>query len=383
LLACTNEVVLVANGLSKYTFPRSLMYYKITPLNMFRVIETYVKTHINNLPVPLKSHLKWCEDYILLTSSWKQGQEIFTLLKEYSANVQLERYTYKMNKQNIPKTTLPSLLNSFLNKIERIASVRLLIILKSLMNNDNNDTNADATTTMTNTIWTMVLYVITNKWWLLQNRHIDHILLCSIYSIFKSVPEDGTSSLITTTSANNKTTTVTYKKSMTFENIVDCYCNIIDFIWYPAASNDRKGAEFALSLQSNVLFRVPMTLYASPLLASTQPKLLSSPPTDDLFTFYNTIFLPTMQSYTLEFNKDPKTIVCPSLVNIISSNTAFQGTDSNTTNTTNTNKEENMNAGILMEAVAVATEAGMTRRTKPSNETLALIRKTRAQWGEK
>jgi hypothetical protein len=72
---------------------------------MYRVIETFVKTHAITLPRKLKQHLKWCEDIILIQSAWKQGQDIFQLLHTHQSVVQLQRFTSKTNEAITTRST--------------------------------------------------------------------------------------------------------------------------------------------------------------------------------------------------------------------------------------------------------------------------------------
>jgi len=339
------------------------MYYKITPLHMYRVIETFVKTHAITLPRKLKQHLKWCEDIILIQSAWKQGQDIFQLLHTHQSVVQLQRFTSKTNEaittrstttestgaQPPPPPKSPStLLDSFLNKIERIIEGRLTIIFASLgIVKENNVQCVDA-------VWTSIIYVLTNKWWLLQNRHVDHILLCSIYSVCKMNADHPKLKLIT------------------FEQIVTCYCNIIEFIRYPAGSDDVKSAEQALTLTTNILLNVPMTLFPTSILSASQPKLFAAPPTDHLFTYYNTIFLPSMQEFIINLDQQ-HSLQYPGLERGVDD---LGGNNKGNDNGSSDNSTSNLFVFNLNQ------RSNNGEKLPVNAKTLALIAKTRAEWAD-
>ena len=304
LLACSTESVLVASNLSHFVFPKSLHYFNITPLHMFRVIETFVKAHGDMLPLRLKQHLRWCDERILCEDAWKQGEDIFIILRDHKLSL-LARFTEKtrggataMNVKNVtnvtkvttkmgaitplpttprPTTTppLPSLCSVFLRKLERLSTYRLSLLFDAL--------NMSRDRIFMDSVWTILLNVFSVRWWLLQNRTLNQMILCSIYMVGKTLQ----------------------KKELTFALIVNKFVNIAKFVRFPAAEDESlMGARYMYEAANEMMFNVPMTLYMSAEESAMQSKATSPPLSDHLFVFYNTIFLEAMHKYAFDLSEE-------------------------------------------------------------------------------
>ncbi|XP_071165079.1 retinoblastoma-associated protein-like isoform X1 [Mytilus edulis] len=241
LLACSIEIVLMTYGRSwnpstkkmgsddsKFSFPWILELFKLHPYDFYKVLESFIKAE-PVLTTDIIKHLQSTEIKILECLAWKPDSPLFSLLESTEVTtvsmcspspIPLERtssaelYLSPMRTPNrrgvspcppSPRKPLPSprkslqsprkfgdsspeksmpkksqSLNLFINKVCRLGYHRLQQLCTSLQIPKD----------LQHKIWTCLEYCISRKPLLLKNRHLDQILLCSVYGICKVVDRE-------------------------------------------------------------------------------------------------------------------------------------------------------------------------------------------------
>ncbi|XP_025079135.1 retinoblastoma-associated protein-like isoform X2 [Pomacea canaliculata] len=224
LIACCLEVVLVAYGLSRslgvngenlehstFRFPWILNVLAIEPYDFAKVLEHFVKTE-PKLPADIVKHLQHIEYKILEFFAWQEGSSLFDVINNYdrgmctpprnsptehpSSSNGLTPSAAEMFLSPVPirpassqvysatstsTTRLPSAprrstsLTAFFNKVYRLAYHRLQRLCSMLQLGKD----------LLQKIWTCFENCITYRLDLLKNRHIDQILMCSLYGVCK------------------------------------------------------------------------------------------------------------------------------------------------------------------------------------------------------
>lgn len=233
LVACSVEIVLMTYGVSwnpaikamgtgdsKFGFPWILEVFEIQPYDFYKVLESFIRAE-PILTKEIVKHLQSIEIQILECLAWKAGSPLFDLLYDSipasppdlvtaevtnaasSADMYLSPMRPPLRSRGVsPGGIVPSLsqnpvpphsnpdmapvprrshsLQIFLNKVSRLGFHRLQQLCNLLgMAKD-----------LQHKIWTCFEYCITRKPDLLKNRHLDQIMLCSLYGICKVMEQE-------------------------------------------------------------------------------------------------------------------------------------------------------------------------------------------------
>ncbi|KAK7090054.1 retinoblastoma-associated protein-like isoform X2 [Littorina saxatilis] len=230
LLACSLEVVLVAYGLTRsyavnggdsedspFAFPWILETMNIQAYDFSKVLESFIYAE-PRLPNDVVKHLQNIEYRILESLAWKEGSSLFDVIKvcergqstpprnsptdplSYATNGQVCPSAAQMflspvpprpgqsvaSQLSVPQSVVPALprrsqsLTSFFNKVYRLAYHRLQKLCTHLQINSD----------LLKKIWTCFENCVTYKPDILKNRHLDQILMCSVYGVCKVVEKD-------------------------------------------------------------------------------------------------------------------------------------------------------------------------------------------------
>ena len=76
-----------------------------------------------------------------------------------------------------PTSQLPPLMAGFLKKVLFLAG-RLIYAVAT-------EVGVEKEERILNHIWSVFMHAVTQSWWLFQDRHIDHIIVCCIYGVCK------------------------------------------------------------------------------------------------------------------------------------------------------------------------------------------------------
>uniref|UniRef100_A0A7R9UDJ7 Retinoblastoma-associated protein A-box domain-containing protein n=2 Tax=Pinguiococcus pyrenoidosus TaxID=172671 RepID=A0A7R9UDJ7_9STRA len=262
LLACCCEVILKPACVIAFTYPDLLGYLGLTSFDFQTTIEPFVRA-APDLPSGLKRHMNDLLDVILLQDAWKDGSPLFSALDEQResgvwplscilekprrAPELLER---KEESEGEPETKHEAtggrrtrILKTFFSRVLAASAARLYALTRQLALDD----------LLVDQIWTLLKHCIFEHHGLLRGRHIDTMLLSSIYAVAK----------ITTPSSA--------KARLTFKKIMGAY----------------KNSAFS-SLWLQVVAHVP--------LGEGQAKR-----NGNIIEFYNAVFIKSVRTYVLRF----------------------------------------------------------------------------------
>ena len=192
LLACSVEVVFVANKLYSHLFPQSLATLEVKPLIMFTVIEKFVAA-CPDLPSAFAHHLQWCNDGLLSQIAWAaDGKELFAVLTACSSQLATSEISTSSaaaataaaaaavsctTTTTTQQRPVPMVLTDFFKQVRGLAGRRIYALAKEL--------GVAKHPVLLDHVWSTFLYALTNVWWLFQDRHIDHIIVCCMYGVCK------------------------------------------------------------------------------------------------------------------------------------------------------------------------------------------------------
>ncbi|XP_064638736.1 retinoblastoma-associated protein-like [Lineus longissimus] len=284
LLACSVEVVMVTYGLSwkptlaspgcqthSLAFPWVLEAFKLRAYSFYKVLDSFIKAE-PQLPSDIIDHLHGIENQILESLAWKEDSPLFdvmrascpeqtssssvpvTLASPAAASTSAQTSPALLYASPIPSRASTShtssapaalasppnkisksvSLNHFFNTVCRLAFQRLKFLCSHL----------EIPRECLLKIWLCLEHCITHEPNLMKNRHVDQMIMCSIYGLCKVATEE-----------------------VKFKTIVNAYRAL------PHSSH---------SVYKNVLIKGEVT--------------------DSIIIFYNRVFIPAMKAFIQRFN---------------------------------------------------------------------------------
>uniref|UniRef100_A0A674HWJ5 Retinoblastoma-associated protein n=1 Tax=Terrapene triunguis TaxID=2587831 RepID=A0A674HWJ5_9SAUR len=222
LLACAVEVVMATYGSNTETdlsFPWILNVLDLKAFDFYKVIESFIKAE-PSLTREMIKHLERCEHRIMESLAWQSDSSLFDLIKQskeregqvdqpeptctlnfplqhnhtaadlYLSPVRSPKKkgsTASLNPTPIidaqpvlaPQTQKPqksTSLSLFYKKVYRLAYLRLnTLCLRLLFDHPE----------LEHLIWTLFQHTLQNEYELMKDRHLDQIMMCSMYGICK------------------------------------------------------------------------------------------------------------------------------------------------------------------------------------------------------
>lgn len=292
LFGCAMEVVVFSHN-SSVEFSWILEALDLHAYDFYKIIELVVRTEIQ-LSRDMVKHLNMVEEKILESMSWKFGSPLWKTIEESKMPIpvcedvclshQLSSFeeatqqrdisysfqTIKSGKLGDFKSVLRTesgtkgsalskpkrggSLGLFFRKFYHLASVRMQDLCDKLNINDKE---------VRLKIWTCFEYVIVNHVSLMKNRHLDQILMCTVYVVCKVL-----------------------EINLTFQEIMKCY---------------RNQPQAVSSIYRDVLLHMP----SSPTSENDSDGSITRNATaerGDLIKFYNQVYVKVIQNFALKFS---------------------------------------------------------------------------------
>lgn len=287
LFACAVEIIVFSHGCSQLNFPWILDVLQLPAYHFYKIIELVVRTE-NQLSRDMVKHLNMLEERVLDSMSWTSDSPLWKTIEESNMPVPiceevclphqlstldgsvqrsetLSSYslqTTKLSKTDVKlavegkdsngdgnlKPKRGGSLGLFFRKFYHLASVRMQDLCQQLNISDKE---------VRLKIWTCFEYVIVNSIELMRNRHLDQILMCTVYVACKVLEID-----------------------LTFQEIMKCY---------------RTQPQSASHIYRSVL-----------LTSVSGEKNIMKSTTDeergDLIKFYNSVYVKVIQNFALKFS---------------------------------------------------------------------------------
>jgi len=166
LLACCMEAVFAANSVDEAAFPAVLGLLDLHAFDFAKVIESFVKTE-PRLPHHLRAHFADVEAKILEVLAWADGSPLHGLMSEYDAASEASG-SPGPNRAKVA-------LEQFIKKVWYLAAVRIQEICTRLL----------LPSFLVHQVWNCLKLVLKQCRHLLSGRHLDQIVMCTVYGVCK------------------------------------------------------------------------------------------------------------------------------------------------------------------------------------------------------
>uniref|UniRef100_A0A8C0EVC3 Retinoblastoma-associated protein n=1 Tax=Bubo bubo TaxID=30461 RepID=A0A8C0EVC3_BUBBB len=226
LLACAVEVVMATygsklnlNAETDLSFPWILNVFDLKAFDFYKVIESFIKAE-PSLTREMIKHLERCEHRIMESLAWQSGSPLFDLIKQSkeregqtdqpeptstlnlplqhnhtAADLYLSPVRSPKKKASVPplsgtsnpdaqptatpqtqKPQKSTSLSLFYKKVYLLAYLRLHTLFFRLLSEHPD---------LEPLIWTLFQHTLQNEYELMRDRHLDQIMMCSMYGICK------------------------------------------------------------------------------------------------------------------------------------------------------------------------------------------------------
>ncbi|KAM8976422.1 retinoblastoma-associated protein [Pelodytes ibericus] len=220
LLAAAVEVVMATYGgnisqnqlnpITDLSFPWILHIFELKAFDFYKVIESFIKFE-PSLSRDVIKHLERCEHRIMECLAWQSDSPLFDLLKQarnhegtvdhpettsalqqplqhnhtaadlYLSPTRASNQNSAATAFNDHSTTQPQQksksLSLFYKKVYRLAYLRLHSLCSSLLSEYPD---------LEPLVWTLFQFTLQHEYELMRDRHLDQIMMCSMYSICKA-----------------------------------------------------------------------------------------------------------------------------------------------------------------------------------------------------
>ena len=169
IFACCMEVVCAAYGVSSLAFPAVLRISEISAFDFGKAIESFVE-HEPTLPKYLRSHFAKLQAKILESLVWVENSPLHALMDEYD--------TAKRGSGTVAQssqTRARAGLERFLEKVRLLAAARTETLCKPLR----------LAPDLIQQVGKCLEAIVKNRRHLLRGRHLDQIILCTVYAVCK------------------------------------------------------------------------------------------------------------------------------------------------------------------------------------------------------
>ena len=234
LFACCMEAVLASYSLTDLAFPTVIETLEVKAFDFYKVIENFIRQE-PDLPKYLRRHFRDVDVKVLESLAWTDDSPLHVLTREYD------------QAQSSPTDAAPkrakASLSRFLKSVEYVAATRVHDMCTRLL----------LRTSLIAQVWSCMKIIIqTPARVLMVGRHLDQIIMCTIYGVCKvnkRIDEDP----------------------KTFRHIIDQY----------------KRQE-----------------KASPKVFREVRMASADDPPQDIIAFYNKIFIPSMKDHLIRVSKE-------------------------------------------------------------------------------
>jgi len=167
LLACCMEAVIAAKSAEEAAFPSVLELLDLHAFDFCKVIESFIKTD-PRLPGHLRSHFADVEAKILESLAWADGSPLHGLMHEYDAANGAGEASPRPSRAKVA-------LEQFIKKVWYLAAVRIQDICTRLL----------LPSSLVHQVWDCLKVVLKQVRHLLIGRHLDQIVMCTVYGVCK------------------------------------------------------------------------------------------------------------------------------------------------------------------------------------------------------
>jgi len=246
LLACCMEIVLFSYKMTHMAFPFVLQKFHIKPFDFCKIIESVVR-YDPELPRAVVKHISGIEEKILESMAWEEGSPLLELAQDKSNQQNIINHLLSPQKQPLQSLVSPMSTKTNSTSVSKSHSLDLFyrkVFQLAYVRSKNLCQRLNVPPRIFQQVLEAVAHALTEKIFLITNRHLDQIILCSIYGVCR----------------------VNQIKEITFKIIIEQYK--------------------VQPQSSSKIFR---------------EVFLNDGKFADIISFYNAIFIPSMEEYLLQF----------------------------------------------------------------------------------
>ena len=192
LFACCAEAVLFSKSCYDLKFPHVLKACEVDTVTFFKCIETFVRH--SSLPPSLKKHMSSVEESILVKHAWEDDCPLYDMITESKRHPMWPPIILRTGADELDPQKAPVVGDSerdtssnhsasyqvvalFFTKLVDVAQRKIIHLCSSLGIDEY----------IADLIWTVFKYALTDKVEIFRGRHIDPIIMCCVYCVYKSV----------------------------------------------------------------------------------------------------------------------------------------------------------------------------------------------------
>mmetsp|Transcript_7161 Transcript_7161/g.12032 ORF Transcript_7161/g.12032 Transcript_7161/m.12032 type:complete len:873 (-) Transcript_7161:575-3193(-) len=172
LLACCMEAVFAAYSMSSMAFPAVLDILELRPFDFCKVIESFI-LHEPNLPHQLRQHFADVDSKILESLAWEDDSPLHALMQEY--DVANGANGASLTSTPSGQTRAKAALEQFLRKVLYLAAARISEMCTRLL----------LPSGLVKQVWDCLKNVLNSARYLLLGRHLDQLIMCTVYGVCK------------------------------------------------------------------------------------------------------------------------------------------------------------------------------------------------------
>ncbi|XP_026534830.1 retinoblastoma-associated protein isoform X2 [Notechis scutatus] len=192
LLACALELVMATYGTSRnasqngnvetdLSFPWIINILDLKAFDLYIIVESFIKAE-PSLTKEMIKHLECCEHKIMESLAWQSNSPLFQLIKQSKDREGQADEPEPQHNHNAADLYLcqrpykSSSLSYFYKKVDCLAYIRLKSLCSRLLPDHPE---------LEHLIWTLFHHTLQNEYELMKDRHLDQIMMCSMYGICK------------------------------------------------------------------------------------------------------------------------------------------------------------------------------------------------------
>jgi len=213
LIACSIETVFFVNNSSNVSFSKLLELCEIQPFEFWRIINSFIKFD-PQLPQPMRKHLHSLEIKILMNLAWKRDSVVHQIIKKFiaeseneletSATIQEEespesqdsegsspvqkstsnrapanKFSNSPQSEKTLKTELTHSQELFFKRVLHHTALQIFQLGERLQLKEK----------VIEQVWNVIKYVLSSETTLLIDRHVDQLILSTVYGVCKILHE--------------------------------------------------------------------------------------------------------------------------------------------------------------------------------------------------
>ena len=162
LFACSSETILYAITINCILFEEILCLHNITAFDFWKNINSFISFDIR-MPLQIKKHFKDIEERIITRDGWEENSSVALAINRLSS----ENFGTELNHPSFGQF-FKRVLSYSANRITELCACAVL------------------SSPVQEEIWAVFKFFLSEKTEFLISRHIDQVILCSIYGVCKN-----------------------------------------------------------------------------------------------------------------------------------------------------------------------------------------------------